>query len=293
MAQRKPKRSASHIALSSRQWAWEFLRFNAEYRNAYAAWMAIPESVRNFEAVSSVGVPLGDCPPETQMSYFDVSPSALSGETVAEWLSRTQNERKSGWGVQASSQLAPPDEFLISEWIDPNVTPLPKDKEHIWDNFEVESVGGLVEGRHARAAALLRPLEDIHELAVIVDVRMSKSRLEQEFKNAILNYRDRVRSKNTALELAVYDGKSGINYGGIYEKYVTILQRLDKGETEDDVRRKETPDGLKLPSGSAYIDNMKTQIPNAIALRDGGYKSVAYRDDFVGNLKAKATTGKT
>lgn len=227
------------------------------------------------------------------MSYFDVTPSALTGETVADWLSRTSNERESGWGVQASSEHAPPDEFLISEWMDPNVSPLPKDKEHIWDNFEVESVGGLVEGRHARAGVLLRPLQDIHELAVIVDVRMPMARLVQEFKNAVLAYRERVQSKNIAMELAVYDGKPIINSGGIYEKYVVILKRLDQGESEDDVRHREIADGPWLPSGSPYIDNMKTHIPAALALRDGGYKLVAYRDDFVGNLKKKATTGKT
>ena len=64
MAQRKPKRSASHMSLSSRQWAWEFLRFNAKYRNAYAAWLAIPDSVRNFMAIltlPSKNVSLVEC----------------------------------------------------------------------------------------------------------------------------------------------------------------------------------------------------------------------------------------
>lgn len=33
---------------SSRQWAWEFLRRNPAYREAYAQWMALPEAVRSL-----------------------------------------------------------------------------------------------------------------------------------------------------------------------------------------------------------------------------------------------------
>jgi hypothetical protein len=33
---------------SSRQWAWEFLRRNPAYRDAYAQWMALPEAVRSL-----------------------------------------------------------------------------------------------------------------------------------------------------------------------------------------------------------------------------------------------------
>lgn len=244
-------------------------------------------------AISSGGKPLGNCPPDTPMSYFEVTPKALPDETVEDWLLRTTSERESGWGIQASSQLAPPDEFLISDWIDPNISPLPKDKEHIWDNFEVESVGGLVGERHARTPALLRPLTEFHELAVIVDVRMSLSLLEKHFKNAVLDYRDRLRSKKVALELAVYDGKSGINYGGVYEKYIEILKRLEQGETEEDVLYKETAEGPRLHHWSSYVDRTEKQLEQAIALRDGGYKVIAYRDDFVGNLKVKPTPGKT
>ncbi len=52
------------------------------------------------------------------MLYFDVRPRALPGETVAEWLFRTEKERESGWGVQASNEFAPPKEFMICEWVE-------------------------------------------------------------------------------------------------------------------------------------------------------------------------------
>lgn len=293
MTQRKPKRSTKHIALSSRQWAWEFLRFNAAYRDAYAEWMRLPDSVRKFKGMSVDGTPLGDCPPETPTSYFDVKPSALPGETVAEWLFRTEKERESGWGVQASNELAPPKEFMICDWVDPTVSPLPKEKEHVWENFEVESVGALVEGPPARLGVQLRPLSHIHELGVIVDVRMPMTRLVQDFKNAVLAYRDKVQSQNKIMTLETYSGKPNINNGGIYEKLIAILKRLDQGESEDEVRHKETADGPRLDYWAPYITNMKTQFPAALAMRDGGYKQIIFRDDFVGQLKKKSTTGKT
>jgi hypothetical protein len=294
MAQRKPKRPVTDRALSSRQWAWEFLRFNADYRKAYAAWLELPEAVRNA-SVSSTGTPLGDCPPDTSMSFFKVTPIAQIDETVSEWLARTEDERKSGWSAQPSSNLTPPKDFLISDWVDPKVSPLPKEKEHIWDNFSVDAVVGLVTDKHLpkRAAVSVPPLTDIHELAFIVDVRSPLVALEKKFKEAVLSHRAALYARSVGESPVPYEGKSVINSGGIYEKLIVILQRLDRGEAEDDVRRKEKSGGQNLPHGSPYIDNMKTQIPDAIALRDGGYKLIAYRDDFVGNLKKRPVTGKT
>ena len=94
MTKRKPKRLSTHTELSSRQWAWEFLRFNLEYRKAYAAWMLIPESVRNPQSLN--GIPLAGCPPNTPMSYFEVTPAAQPNETVSEWLLRTKDDREEG-----------------------------------------------------------------------------------------------------------------------------------------------------------------------------------------------------
>lgn len=294
MAQRKPIRSATARSLSSRQWAWEFLRFNEEYRRAYAAWSKLPDAVRNV-SVSSAGIPLGDCPPDTPMSYFDVTPVADENETVSGWLARTEEERKSGWCVQPSSKLTPPKDFLISEWVDPLVSPLPKDKEHIWDGFDVESVVGLLKDKHLpkRAAVPVRTLTDIHELAFIVDVRSPLAALEKQFKEAVLSHRAELYARGVGEAPNAYGGKAIINSGGIYEKYIVILHRLDRGETEDDVRHKEKADSQRLPHWSPYIANMKTQIPDAIAMRDGGYKVIAYRDDFIGGLKKRPATGKT
>ncbi|WP_367848899.1 hypothetical protein [Rhodoferax sp. WC2427] len=228
------------------------------------------------------------------MSYFDVTPLARANETVAEWLSRTEEERKSGWKIAASSRLAPPREFLISEWIDPQ-SPLPKEKEHIWDKFGVESVVGLVTDKHLpqRAAVAVGQLTDMHELAFIVDVRSPLAFLEKQFKDAVLSHRETLLARAVGEQPDVYGGKAIINSGGIYEKYIVILNRLDQGETEDDIRYKQTTGGPRLPHWDAYIANMKTQIPDAIAMREGGYRKIAYRDDFVGDLKKKSTTGKT
>ena len=117
--------------------------------------------------------------------------------------------------------------------------------------------------------------------------------LEKQFKEAVLSHRAALHARSVGEAPDAYGGRAIINSGGIYEKYIVILQRLDRGETEDDVRHKEKADGERLPHWSPYIANMKTQIPDATAMRDGGYKLIAYRDDFVGDLKKKPVTGKT
>ena len=291
MTKRKPKRSATCIALSSRQWAWEFLRFNSNYREAYAAWMALPDSVRN--PGSPDNTPLGDCPPNTPMSYFEVTPIALPNETVAEWLLRTKEEREEeegeGWSYQTSSELDPPKEFLIFEWVDPCITPLPKEKEHIWDKLDVACVTGLVIDKNLpkRAAVQLPPLTDIHDLAFIVDVRSPLGALEKEFRDAVLLHRKTLCARDVGDEPHVYAGKVIINSNGIYEEYVRILQRLDHGETEEQIRHLETRTSSRLPHWHSYVGRKKKQIPIAIQLRDGGYKNIVFRDDFEGNLKPK------
>lgn len=286
MAQRKLKRPATDRALSSRQWAWEFLRFNAEYRKAYAAWSELPEAVRNV-SVSSAGTPLCDCPPDTPMSNFDATPVALVNETISEWLARTEVERNFGWSVQPSSKLIPPKDFLISEWIDPKVTPLPKDREHTWDKFDVEAVVGLANDKHLpkRAAVCVRPLIDIHELAFIVDVRSPLVVLQAQFRDAVLSHRKILRARGVGEEPEVYGGKVIINNRGIYDQYVRILERLDDGETEEDIRYHEMKNAPRLKYEDSYPERMKKQIPKAIELRDGGYKEIAFRDDYVGDLK--------
>ncbi|HRK38738.1 MAG TPA: hypothetical protein PK347_10135 [Burkholderiaceae bacterium] len=281
MAQRKPIRRSTHRDLSSRQWAWEFLRFNVEYRRAYAEWEHLPDAVRNLSV--SDGIPLHACPPGTPMSYFDVVPAALDNETVGEWLSRTSDERKKGWRLGPSSRLKPPKEFLISEWVDPLLSPLPKEKEHIWDQFDMESVGGLVNEKHMPkfASVFLRPLTDVHELALIVDVRSPLAILERQFKDAVIAYRSNLNNRKMGDAPHFYKAKKYINNAGIYEEYVRILQRLADGENENDIRYTESKDSPRLEYGTPYPEKVKKQIPVAIQLRNEGYKEIAYTDELM------------
>lgn len=287
MAQRKPKRLSTHRDLSSRQWAWEFLRFNVEYRRAYAEWENLPDAVRNLSV--SDGIPLHACPPDTPMSYFDVVPAALDNETVGEWLSRTSDEREKGWSLRPSSRLKSPKEFLISEWVNPSESPLPKAREYIWNHHDVESVVGLFHERNKPFFSPLipRPLANIHEIAFIVDVRSPLAFLEKNFKDAVLAYRSKLQEIGLGEPPIVYGGKTIINSGGIYDDYVRILQRLDDGETEEEIKWTVRRDSPRLDSNSPYIDKVRKQIPQAIELRDGGYKKIAYKDDFTGELKTK------
>jgi hypothetical protein len=221
------------------------------------------------------------------MTNFDVTSVALKNETVSEWLARTEVERNFGWGVQPSSKLMPPEDFLISEWVDPRISPLPKDKEHIWNKFDVETVVGLVKDKHLpkRAAVSVRPLIDIHELAFIVDVRSPLVVLEAQFRDAVLSHRKALRARGVGEDPEVYRGKAIINNRGIYDEYLQILQRLDDGETEEDIRYHERKNAPRSKYVDSYPERVKKQIPKAIELRDGGYKEIAFRDDYVGELK--------
>ncbi len=151
-----------------------------------------------------------------------MTPFAKIDETVSEWLARTEVERNFGWSVEPSSKFIPSNDFLIAEWVDPKVTPLPKVKEQIWDKFDVETVAGLVTDRHLpkRAAVSLRPLTDIHELALIVDVRSPLVDLEKQFKKAVLSHREALRARGIGDEPDVYGGKVIINNRGIYDEYI-------------------------------------------------------------------------
>lgn len=288
MAQRKPKRLSTHRDLSSRQWAWEFLRFNAEYRSAYAEWKHLPDAVRNFSSVGDI--PLCNCEPDTPMSYFDVVPAALDNETVGEWLSRTSDERKNGWRLRPSSRLKPPKEFLISEWVDPSLSPLPKEKEYIWDQFNVASIVGLFFERNKPffAENSNLSLTNIHELAFVFDVRSPMAFLEKQFKNAVHAHRAKLREFGLGEPPILYSGKTIINSTGVYEDYVQILKRLDDGETEEEIKHTERRNSPRVNESSTYPDKVRKQIPQAIELRDGGYKRIVYKDDFVGELKPKS-----
>lgn len=222
------------------------------------------------------------------MSLFLVSPAALEGETVAEWLDRTETERKkNGWSIAPSMEQRPRGKFLISEWIDPDQSPLPRDKEHIWDKHDWMCVDGAVTGEHKSVHALVpvRPLQNIHEIAVIVDVRGSLLTLERNFRTAVLSHRAKLSEELRSRRPDVYSGKPIINNRGIYDEYVKILQRLHDGETEADIRFSEYRGAPRMSIEDNYYERVKKQIPKAIELRDGGYKDIAYRDDFVGELK--------
>lgn len=223
------------------------------------------------------------------MSYFDVSPVALKKETVAEWLTRTEEARKSGWSLAPSLRKSPRKKFLISEWIDPKLSPLPIDKEYIWGKFSWETFDGLHVFSSRRPSrkglAFVRPLQDIHEIAVICDVRDSLASLEKNFKTAVNSHREQLAAQRYKVELNSYSGAPNINYKGIYDDYVEILRRLDDGESEEDIRFTEYRGAERQVSGESYHERLKKQIPKAISLRDGGYKDIAYRDDFFGSLK--------
>ena len=236
----------------------------------------MPVSVRDARSMPSMEALLR-CPPDTSMSFFEVKPDALPAETVSEWLGRTEVERAFGWSVSSSQKFFPSDQFLIDEWIDPEVSPLPKSKEYIWSSYEVDVYEGFVEGTHKRAQVALPSLIDKHELAVMIDVRQPLALLEKSFRAAVLAYRVKLK-----IDGPIYDGISKMNYKDVYEEYVHILHRLAAGESKKGICSKSALDEPDETRRIAYFDKMRKQIKKAVALRDGEYKLIVFRDDFDG-----------
>ena len=72
------------------------------------------------------------------MSLFFSQPEALNGETVGDWIIRTEESRREGWSVGHAPSVTPQAQFGISKWIDPEITPLPKADENIFGRLTVD-----------------------------------------------------------------------------------------------------------------------------------------------------------
>ena len=252
--------------------------------------MSRPDAVRN-PWPPEADEPFVGCPPDTPMTLYKTTPKALRGETVAAWLLRTADTRKQGFSVGLAEITSPFDVFGIGEWIDPSVSPLPKEKEHIWSEFRLRVDGAFVNGKFERGAPDFQapPLKPVaHELVVVVDVRAPLTFVTAALTDAVQKHRQLlIRVLGESGEV-LNEGKSTVNPAGVFEAYVQILQRLDGGETMEDVRRRQAPSTPKLAHYESAVEQMKKRIPRALALRDGGYKFIAYQDDFLNRTKRKS-----
>lgn len=286
MAGRPKKAPQNSRELSPRQWAWEFLRFNLAYRTAYAEWMLRPLSVRDLKRPDGK-MPLLACPPDTPMSLFVVQPAASVGETVGAWITRTEESRRKGWSLGHAPSVTPQPQFGISKWIDPEATPLSKDDETIFDKLTLDVFAELNEREHPRQKPLAITVADIKksEVVIKIDVLHPIGFLNESIQQLVLQQR-KLLLKAGELPLEFYEGGKSFNPAGVYESYAKILQRISDGESKSEIIRI-TPGGERVASDDSYADRTKKQYPVALALRDEGYRHIAYYNDFIGQVRGE------
>lgn len=284
MASRPKKLPKNSRDLSPRQWAWEFLRFNPAYRAAYSEWMSLPLSVRDLKRTGG-GMPLLACPPETSMSLFFSQPAALNGETVGDWIIRTEESRRERWSIGHAPSVTPQARFGISKWIDPETTPLPNADENIFGRLAVDVFADLNDREHPRHKPLAITVADIKksEVVVKIDVLHPLGFLNESIRQIVLKQRELLQKIGIS-SLHLYEGAKSFNPAGVYESYVKILQRINNGESKSEIIHV-TPDGEHVDSDHSYAVRTKKQYPVALALRDEGYRHIAYYEDFIGQLR--------
>lgn len=187
---------------SSRQWAWEFLRRNLAYRDAYAQWMALPEAVRSLDINTqelclslSDEIPMSLFVVEEQQQLDDkwheklsgkskaedfaaVSPfhpkkgvEPLLGENLKEWHERTLEIRKeAGFAISHSSSILPKERFGIKKWIDPEVSPLPESEADIFSELKFEVYAEFCESEHFRQKPCSVSVGEIKRTEVVLKI---------------------------------------------------------------------------------------------------------------------------
>ncbi|QTX22453.1 transcriptional regulator domain-containing protein [Comamonas aquatica] len=312
---------------SSRQWAWEFLRRNPAYREAYAQWLELPEVVRSLklntqELSRSL---LEDIP----MSYFvveehqqlddkwheklssksktedfaNLSPfhpkkgvEPLLGENLKEWHERTLDIRKEvGFTISHSSSILPRENFGLKKWVDPEVSPLPEPDANIFAELKFEVYAEFCKSENFRQKPCSVSVSEIKRTEVVlkIDVMQPIGYLKNEIEILIKEQRKFIEKimkdkpqyflKEVDDIYHVYEGQDKFNRGGIYGEYLKLLDRILKGESEDNIVHVE-PGFARVPSSDNYAKKMRYRFDTAIELRDKGYRKIAYFDDYTGSI---------
>ncbi|MDH0202138.1 DUF6499 domain-containing protein [Comamonas aquatica] len=311
---------------SSRQWAWEFLRRNPAYRDAYAQWMALPEAVRSLNInTQELCRSLSD---EIPMSYFvieehqqldgkwheklngkskaedfaAVSPfhpkkgvEPLLGENLKEWHERTLEIRKeAGFTFGHSSSILPKERFGIEKWIDPAISPLPESEADIFSELKFEVYAEFCESEHFRQKPCSISIGKIErtEIVLKIDVEQPINFLKNKLEQIVREQRrfiEKIRERKPEFfsgGYKDYDGPGSLNNGGIFNEYLKILDRILKGESKDNIIYVEPGFG-RVRSNDEYAERMKKRYESAIKFRDADYLKIPYFDDYQGAIRNK------
>ena len=311
---------------SSRQWAWEFLRRNPAYREAYAQWMALPEAVRSLnintqELCRSLSdeIPMSLFVVEEQQQLDDkwheklsdkskaedfatVSPfhpkkgvEPLLGENLKEWHERTlEIRREAGFSIGHSSSILPKERFGIDKWIDPEISPLPESETDIFGELKFEVYAEFCESEHFRQKPCSISIGEIERTEVVlkIDVEQPINFLKNKLEQIVREQRgfiEKIKGRNPEFfdgGYNDYDGPGSLNSGGVFNHYLKILDRILKGESKDDIIYMEPGFG-RVRSNDEYAERMKKRYESAINFRDVDYLKIPYFDDYQGAIRNK------
>lgn len=112
------------------EWAWEFLKRNPKYRNAYAQWAALPEVLKvdgNLLEFIGSGVLAS-----FTVEWFDLDPEPMAGDDLGTWYER-HLLRRDEISISIATQFDSAS-FMLARWLDPSLELLPSP---VLENFFV------------------------------------------------------------------------------------------------------------------------------------------------------------
>lgn len=209
---------------TSRQWAWEFLRRNPAYREAYAQWMELPEAVRLLQITKPDLCEL--LSEKIPMSYFvvedplcldkkwnenlrryakvkdlsKISPchsnkgmKPLKGESLKEWRERTREIRgEISYSIRHSSSILPKKKFGIKKWIDPEISPLPVSDADIFEELKFEVYAEFLNSENFRHKPCSTSVLNIErtEIVLKIDVMQPINFLKEQLDKVVQEQRE-------------------------------------------------------------------------------------------------------
>ncbi|HJV81345.1 MAG TPA: DUF6499 domain-containing protein [Saprospiraceae bacterium] len=153
MAYEKKFGRAGSNDLTPKEWAWEFLRRNPVYKDAFSKLHGLSATKRKaIEAVRKEGFAAANRVKDFPFDWFEfdgVTGPTHRDKSMEEWLLRVErymalNENPQEPFLSLGKQFYP-STFALADWIDPSLTPLPKDKANIFGVIALESVAWLNE----------------------------------------------------------------------------------------------------------------------------------------------------
>jgi hypothetical protein len=135
MAYEKKFGRAGKNDLTPKAWAWEFLRRNPVYKEAYCKLHGLSAIKRKaIEAVRNEGFAAANRVKEFSFDWFEIDgviPPSHRDKSMGDWLQRVErymalNENTEEPSLSLSKQFYP-STYALADWIDPVLTPLPKE----------------------------------------------------------------------------------------------------------------------------------------------------------------------